>query len=385
MKLWIIIIIIIVVKSISYADEKWKDINDVTNILKASEAQLPDMKIKYTFTYYGTDNGKDMIKLIDSGIYACKKPEGLIMIDKAKTKFDTAGNSKIIWDTYASFNGKATFYLDRKKRAYDIMMANIEPGYMQTLIDAKDNPDWSIWRIGRTHISDFLKDHSTKIQIISEEIIQNEKTVKLQCSNTDSNSIDFILWISPEKDFLPIKYQWILKDYGRIFERTLCDLFQLNNGRWYPRKIIVGDKKNGWLMNIDNIDTNSIPKEFFTLKFPPNTHVTDHIVGTTYMIDATISGFNVDSDVLLSSPKDYSKNTEKVLDNYLKNGVCSSQKATETHKSCEIQTTSNDSFAKNIGKTERKDKDYKYFYIIIASSLLVVISIIFVIKKRASK
>jgi len=386
MKLWAIIMVVIVVALTSYADEKWKDINDIADVLEASESQLPDIKIKYTFTYYGSDNGKDMFKVMDFGTYACKKPEGLIMIDKAQNKFDTTGNSNVISDLCASFNGKTTYYLNRKKRTHGIMMANIEPGYTQTLIDEIDNPDWSIWRIGRTHISDLLKKYSAKIQTVTEENFQDIKTVKLQCDIND-NSTGFTLWISPEKDFLPIKYQLFEKESGRIFlERTLHDIFQLDNGRWYPRKIITGEGKYALCMTVDEIDTNTIPSEFFTLEFPPNTHVTDHIVGITYMINPTIPGFGIDNDILLSSEKDYPKNAEKVLDSYLKNDVCSPKETTETHESHEYQIAYDDSDAKNTEKAEEKHINNKYFYIVAVPLLCVAISIIiFTIKKNITK
>ncbi len=368
---------------------QFTDINDVAEVLLASEAQMPDIKIKYTYTSYNTNN-PETNKQIISGLYACKKAEGLIMVDSSLTIFNETGDIKRFQDGCVSFNGKATFWLNREKRTADIMMASISSGYIQNMVEnnTHDNPDWLIWKLNSLYsFSDLLKGNSANLKITGEETINALKTVKIE-GNVFENAGYLSLWICPDRDFLPIKLQLTSKKNGGAVIRELRDLFQLENGRWYPRKIIIGPEKYGWCMTVDEIDTQTIPNEYFTLKFPPNTHVTDHILGATYMIDSTIPGYDVDSDVLSLPNKEYSSSAEKAIDNYLKNNTCPPKEALDTNMSQEIQTTLDDApYNENIEAAEIISEHNGYLYKIAIPILIVlgVLTAILINKGRRSR
>lgn len=277
-------------------------VDTIADGLLEAEARLTDIRLDYFFTHraFNEPNGP---KLIVEGVYAQKKsanmPKRLRYLDHKhffidpKTEKTTQGE-----DTLASFNGQATIILYRKGRSGSKMnpkkgfiLAGYKHNHFPTLYM---DPHTKIWNYNKKmKLGSVLKKFRDQFHIESEsEVLIGISTVKLVGTWTDPyNGISFTLklWVTPERNFLPLKWQIIKTGKSMLSETALYDLVQLSNGMWYPKTVRspadppgLSNPRLAHIYNISKISIDPIPEEFFTPEFPPNTRVYDEILKASY-------------------------------------------------------------------------------------------------------
>jgi hypothetical protein len=267
--------------------------------LLAAEAQLTDLRLDYAFTHraWNEPNGS---KLVTEATYAHKTseqiPQRLRYLERITFVVDPNGeHTSLREDILASFNGQATTTINRVVESGELMRAFIQPGYDSKWFGSYDpDPHTKIWYYGsEILLGDIVKRYKNKFHIESEfEVVDGISTIKLTGTWTDPyNGVEFTmkLWVSPERNFLPLKWQVIREDGKMLSETALYNLVRLPNGMWYPKTIrspadppAILNPRIAHIYNISEISIEPVPQDFFTPKFAPNTRVHDGILNITY-------------------------------------------------------------------------------------------------------
>ena len=232
------------------------------------------------------DGSSNVIHRIE-GTYARKIPGMFRYQDLKISRFKANGDVNIFMDGWASYDGNATYILDRNVRIGKPKHGFIRYGYEpnQFKIIGGFDPVSNIWNLGKKSLADFIKENKETFQIGQEkEIIDGISTIKLEGSFGDG-TFTTKLWISPQRNYLPIKKQiYNTKDGKLMSETVLSNLVQLPNGLWFPKSIHFGSPDPNWAIYQENsnISIAPIPKDFFTPDFPTDTDVYDEILGINY-------------------------------------------------------------------------------------------------------
>jgi len=268
---------------ISYGAEY--DIKTITTIMDAYEKQIDSIKLKYSYETYVIDKkgNRDFAK----GSFAQKKSEGCILLDEIKQKGKRWDNDKEPTGIVRSYNGKVTRYLEHEKNSHDYHMAALYENHNPKLYKTIQNPYYRVWRINyKNKFTDLLNKPNSIAKIQGEELVDGLKTIKINFKSKE-NFFDGYLWLLPEKNYLPIKFKcYRTTDGSKISEMHWSEFKEFTGGIWYPMniKLYLGDVNEPVTFKIEEMDISPLTKEDFDFNFPAFTHVTDHILGVSYLI-----------------------------------------------------------------------------------------------------
>lgn len=266
-------------------------VDTIADGMLAAEARFTNLRLNYVTTRMSWNRRNDPIQLLE-GVYAEKKTaKRLWYLDRKVSIIDPeTEESTLVEDTLASFNGDATITLERKVEPDKPMRGAILAGYDPNRFPIYYmDPHTKIWYHARRLLGELLKEYRNTFRIESEsEMLDGLPTVKLVGTFSDG-MLTMKLWVSPQRNFLPIKRQ-IMQTGGRLLSETaLYNLVQLPNGLWYPKTIQSPADPPGapnpafvTTYSISEISVDPIPQEFFSPKFPPNTQVYDDILKVSY-------------------------------------------------------------------------------------------------------
>ncbi len=279
------------------ADTPNYNVDAIVKGLLAAEAQFADLRIEYSTTRRNWREPNQPFEKTQA-IYVHKtdpnqkKDKGLRYFDFQVFLVDpNAKGEKLLEDTLTSFDGERTIVLDRKVESGKAKKGFIFADYASKYFSSyHKDPHTKIWYFGGKPIGEILKENKNTFRIESDtEILNDIPTMKLAGQILDGK-VTMTLWVSPERNFLPLKTQFAKSDGERLFMgTTLLDLAKLPNGIWYPKKIQspavpLTDPNPAYFLiyEIKNVSFEPISAEFFTPDFPPNTKVYDDILKVSY-------------------------------------------------------------------------------------------------------
>ena len=263
---------------VSYGAEY--DIKTITTTMDAYEKQVDSIKLKYSCTFPPDEQGNiEFVK----GTFAQKKSEGYILLDEISQTSKTWTPSGIV----RSYNGEVTRYLEHEKNKHGYHMAALHENHNPKLYETSNNPYYRFYRINCiTKVTDLLNDPNRFVEIIGEEIVDGLTALKISLQKAGSDSKSH-LWLLPEKNYLPIRYQTPVKVEGNeiYWQIKWGDFKKSDSGIWFPWKIQTkfSDLPEPTTIKTEEIDFSPLTKEDFEFEFPAFTHVTDHILGTSYL------------------------------------------------------------------------------------------------------
>ena len=271
---------------ISYAAEY--DIKTIATMMDAYEKQIDSIKLKYSYETSVID--KEGNRQFVKGTFAQKKSEGYVLLDEISQKGKTWDNNKEPEGIVRSYNGQITRYLEHEKNDHGYHMAALYKLHNPDLYKTKENPYYYIWRLNykQNKFSDLLNDPNGMAKIQGEELVDGLKTIKINFKMAEG-ILDCHLWLLPEKNYLPIKCKIYHKNYKegrqRIWEMHWSEFKEFTGGIWYPMNIKIYHRHidEPSTIKIEEMDISPLTKEDFEFKFPAFTHVTDHIIGTSYL------------------------------------------------------------------------------------------------------
>jgi hypothetical protein len=147
------------------------------------------------------------------------------------------------------------------------------------------------------------------------------------------------------------------------------DFKEFTGGIWYPMniKMYLRDVNEPVTIKIEEMDISPLTKEDFEFKFPAFTHVTDHIIGTSYLTTMPLEQSGIEQTPLESSLSN--KEKEEVLDKYLEYSETTNSKDSDvTDAGVELRSKAN---------LKEKSNEVPYWTIMLAF-IFVGVGIIFV-------
>jgi len=269
------------------AAEQMLTVDAMAEGLSAGEAAFTNLQFEYVSQWQiRLENGQDVIHRIE-GTYA-KKLSGALRYQDLKFSRINADNGdvNIISDGRASYDGNATYVLDRNVRAGKPKHGYVRPGYDPNQFSNMNLvPHAHIWIYGKKSLASIIRQNKGTFQVEqATEMIEGIPTAKL--TGVIANGAFMMkLWISPERNFMPLKRQIILVKDGKLMqEMVLSNLVQLPNGLWFPKSIRFGSPDPQWAsyQEISKISIDPIPEKIFTPEFPADTEVVDEVLGLRY-------------------------------------------------------------------------------------------------------
>jgi len=282
------------------ADAPTHSIDTIAEGLSAAEAQFTDLRIDYMTSRRNWREPNNQYYRTQC-LYAHKiiqtqgKNNRLRYIHLKTSLVDpNAKSTELLEDTLTSFDGEKTVWVYKRKEDGQLMKGFegvIFSGYVSKYFSSFNiDPHRKIWYFAEKPIGELLRKYKDTFQIVNEnEMINDIPTVKLVGQISDGK-VTMTLWVSPERNFLPMKTQ-LAKTGGEklIMGTILLDLIKLPNGLWYPKKIqspevpLTDPAPEYFLIyEITKISTEPISEKFFIPEFPPNTHVFDDILKVSY-------------------------------------------------------------------------------------------------------
>jgi len=356
---------------ISYGTEY--DIKTITTIMDSYEKQVDSIKLKYSYeTFADSEGNREFVK----GSFAQKESEGYVLLDEISQKGKTWDNEKDPEGIAMSYNGEVTRYLEHEKNKHGYHMANLNKNHNPKFYLTGENPYYRVWGNNPLHkFKDKLNDPNSMAKIQGEEPVDGLKTIKIHFIIKGVPGVfDCYLWLLPEKNYMPIKYINYQPDGSRGQELHWSEFKEFTGGIWYPMNIKMYLKHivDPVTFKIEEMDISPLTKEDFEFKFPEFTHVTDEIIGTSYLTTPTMEQSGIEQAPLESSISNHEK--EKVLDNYLESGETS------------ISNDSNiiDEKVKLGTKVELMEKanGVPYWAVVLALIFVAVVALIFVFTRR---
>jgi len=278
-------------------------VDSIADGLINAEAQFTNLRLDYVFIHKAWNNPKAAMHVTE-GIYVHKKcvnmPKALRYLDR-KVYYVVDPNrerSSPYEDTLAAFDGQATRILHRRddsgkplESMKGYILAGCEKGAFPIFMG---DPHTTIWYFAGKQLGQFLKEQKDKFHIESQsELLNGVSTVKvvgtLWMDQNTGESRTMKLWISPERNFLPMKLQRLRNVRELAWETALYDLVKLPNGMWYPKTVRSPADPPGTpnppmlqIYNISKISVDPLSEEFFRPQFPPKTRVLDDILKVSY-------------------------------------------------------------------------------------------------------
>jgi hypothetical protein len=344
------------------------DIKTITTIIDAYEKQMDSIKLKYSYETFAIDKegNREFVK----GSFAQKKSEGYVLLDEITQTGKTWDNDKEANGIARSYNGEITRYLEHEKNDHGYHMAALYKDHNPKLYKTRENPYYCVWHINyKNKFTDLLNDPNGMAKIQGEELVNGLKTIKIDFKGAEG-FFDCHLWLLPEKNYLPIKFEsYRTTDGSRQEEMHWSDFKEFTGGIWYPMniKMYLRDVNEPVTIKIEEMDISPLTKEDFEFKFPAFTHVTDHIIGTSYLTTMPLEQSGIEQTPLESSLSN--KEKEEVLDKYLEYSETTNSKDSDvTDAGVELRSKAN---------LKEKSNEVPYWTIMLAF-IFVGVGIIFV-------
>jgi hypothetical protein len=305
------------------------DLKTITAIMDAYEKQTDSIKLKYSYTTFpiDTDGNREFVK----GYFAQTQSEGCVLLDEITQTGKTWDNDKEGTGTARAYNGEVTRYLEHEKNEHGYHMAALYKDHNPKWYLSKENPYYRVWGNNyKNKFKDRLSDPSRMATIQGEELVDGMKAVKIHLVVKETLGVlDCYLWLLPEKHYLPVKWISYRPDGGRLQEMHWSEFKEFAGGIWYPMNIemYLKDVEAPVTFKIEEMDLSPLTKEEFEFTFPAFTHVTDHIVGTSYLTTATMEQSGIEQAAVESSLSN--KEKEEVLDKYLESSETTNGKESD--------------------------------------------------------
>lgn len=281
----IIALVILSFSGILYGTEH--DIKTITAMMDAYEKQLDSIKLKYICKYPTDEQGIfEMVK----GAFAQNKSKGYILLNERRQTGKAWDDNKEAVDggLIRSYNGQITRYLEHEKNRNGHYMAALYKNHNLKLYKTNGNPYYRFYRVNYvTKLTYLLSDPNAIVKIQGREIIEDQNAIKISVQKKDTD-FDSYIWLLPEKNYLPIRYKTINNTDGSLFwQMNWSEYKKLNSDIWFPMYIenYFGDVENPTTIRTEEIDISPLTKEDFKFEFPPLTHVTDELLGTSYLTE----------------------------------------------------------------------------------------------------
>ena len=340
--------------------------------MDAYEKQLDSIKLKYSYETFVIDKegNREFVK----GIFAQKKSEGYVLLDEISQKGKTWDNDKEPEGIVRSYNGKITRYLEHEKNDHGYHMAALYKDHNPKLYKTRENPYYRVWGNNYKHkFTDRLNDPNGMAKIQGEELVNGLKAIKINFKAAEG-FLDYYLWLLPEKNYLPIKCKiYKTTDGGKLWEMHWSEFKEFTGGIWYPMNIKMWnrDVNEPVTIKIEEMDISPLTKEDFEFKFPAFTHVTDHLIGASYLTTAPLEQSGIEQTLLESSLSN--KEKEEVLDKYLEDSNTTNSKDSDViNESVKLRSKAN---------LKEKSTEVPYWTIMLAF-IFVGVGIIFVFTRR---
>lgn len=283
------IIIITCFYHYSYASEQPVTLDSISDGLSTNEAAFTNLRLEYILQWrLRLEDGSDVFHRIEA-VYAKKTPGNLQYLEQNFSRINVAsGEVNVFTDGWASFDGNATYTLNKNVRAGKPKRGFVRLGYDPNDFSTTSIyfiPHSNIWNQGRQSLATFIRKNKETLKVEQGmESIEGVPSIKL-AGNFAEGKLMMKLWISPQRNFLPIKRQvYNTKDGKLMSETVLSNLVQLPNGLWFPKSIRFGSPDPEWAIyqEITNISIEPIPEDFFKPAFPEGTEVVDEVLGLRY-------------------------------------------------------------------------------------------------------
>ena len=273
----------------SSVDDQPYSLQKISEALLAYEAAFDNLNYSYISDMPGL-TAADAPRRIASGAFAHAKKEGRVFFDIKPCKLE---NSHPVIDhargSMGAFDGEQTVSLDRDYASTDsrgLMRAAILPKYDDTLFKTTNHicPHNYVFGYGDS-FGKLIASEKNEIKMESaNEIVSGRRTVKLQ-GKVFQGAGTMTLWVCPELDFLPLRAKFVRsKDNKVMIDYKTSEFARLKNGLHFPGKITI----HGWdpnyeaTMTMSEVSIDPLPLEFFRPELPPNTHVSDLVLNTSY-------------------------------------------------------------------------------------------------------
>ncbi len=299
---------------ISYGAEY--DIKTITTIMDAYEKQVDSIKLIYSCESCKLQNGK---RQLVKGVFAQKKSDGYVLLDEKWQIGEIWDDKKQVEGIVRAYNGQSTSYFEHHTNKHGYHSAALYEKHDPKLYKTRDNPYYRVWHVNyKTKFTDLLKDPNAMATVQRGELVDGFKTIKIAFKGFNG-SYDFYLWLLPEKNYLPIKFQSFRITDGRpVSEMHWGDYKKFTGNIWYPMdiKLYIRGNDDPTVMKAEEIDFTPLTKKDFEFKFPEKTHVTDHIADISYVTTPTRKQQSEILDELLEQPL-INIEKEEVLDQYI--------------------------------------------------------------------
>lgn len=256
----------------------------VFEAMKAADAQLTDLRLRYTRDSPHHEKGSVLRKLIE-GAYAQKLPEGWIYQSSVRQLSDPVTNQSQkhnLPNQIATFDGTVTTVLQTDANDKGVRVAEIHPGRVEKFFPKDENPHMHVYRASAAMTFEEYLSPDSLTMAPDTELVGDIPCLSIAGRAAGGNSVR--VWVAPSRSFLPIKMTIELPGYG-AYQQELSELIQLENGMWYPKRITRGlPNKSDALTTfvIHEASTKVLQHSEFEVLFPPGTRVGDVVNNRTY-------------------------------------------------------------------------------------------------------
>ena len=311
-------LVILLCSGISHGAER--DLKTITTIMDAYEKQIDSVRMRYTYATFAMDKegNREFVK----GVFARKETEGFVLLDETAQRGRTWDNDKEPTGIARSYNGQVPRYFEHEKNKRGHHMSALFMEHNPQLYKTRENAYYHVWYLNYKHkFTDLLNDPNGAARIQGEETVDGLKAIKIDFRSA-KGLFDCHLWLSPEMNYLPVRYEsYRTTDGGREQEVRWSEFKEFDGRVWYPMRIeqYLKDIKEPVTVTIEEMSISPLTQEDFEFEFPASTHVTDHILGASYLTTMPLEQSDIERASLESSLSD--KDRETVLDDYLASGA----------------------------------------------------------------
>ncbi len=256
-------------------------IKTIAAAMAAAQAQLTDVSYEYEchFPIVGNDaTSKKEMHVV--GRFAAKYSEGWRFQDikyayRVEGKDEGGGKDKIV-----AFNGTSTIVLDRTPTKRYAANAVIRPGLHEDEFDSL-KPEGYIYGFGvKSPYHQMIIEPESRVEVEDQKVDVNGLSAVKLSGVVLKGSGTIQLWVCPDRSFLPIRMKLTRSsDQKMIADWELDDLVQVADGMWYPSRIAF----SGASFKLSELSVAELHLAAFDVEMPTNTHVTDHVNGTSYI------------------------------------------------------------------------------------------------------
>jgi len=303
----------------------------IANALDAAESQCDSLQFlcryKTYVNYFDSNGNVTQTKKHQSEINcAYKLSKGYIIVSREEFLEGKDSALEPFKDILLCYGGKGTLKLDRTPDKDGLTNAEIFPGFKDNeFFSPTDNPRNFVYNVGSQRWCDLLKSSEYDFRVTESASINGIQVVKLEGRKAKGGG-KYELWVSPDRSFLPVKYQFVRDLDNEIAGlHEFKDFVKLSNGLWFPQRIVQGGAEQYGIF-IEKIDISPLSDDVFNPQFPStsNTRVRDHVLDTVYIT----SGHNSINELLNTTaelaPQDIDT-TEKALSKYVNDAQVKSE------------------------------------------------------------